>query len=314
MGWNSILTTGGKLIAAAAPVVKAATPKVVSAAASAGKAIGHTAIKNPLLAAVAWVYMKKDDGEGLVSAASSEIFGEDTVKNGGILQAVRNAAFGEDNSEKSIAENVTDSTLGEGTYQGGINRASEAYHDAKDYASQAYHGAKDFASEAYHDAKDLAHQGVAFVRDSVSGQSAANVQQGQLLYDAEGNIVGTYPGAGAYNPQQIAAMQNTNPFSSMGSFVSQMSGGKVTGLNALEIMVAAYMLFGSRFGWLGKIAGALIGGTAAKDITNRSARIQQQQMQNSSYAQQLHYQPQSSYQQPPQSSGEEYTVSRGRGI
>lgn len=310
MGWASVLKTGIKVVQVGArqggrvlsavghgtvTAVKAAAPvagKAITATAKtgveAGKAVGKAALKNPLYAGAAWLYMKKEDGEGIIPAATRELLGESAVKKGGLSQGVKDMVFGDDNADKSLAENVTDLTLGEGTYQRGLNGASEAYQNAKGYAQQ----------------------GVALARDSVMPQ------QGQLLYDANGNVVGAYPGAGAYNPQQVAAMQSANPFSSMGSFVNQMSGGTITGLNAVEIMAAAYMMFGSRFGWLGKIAGALVGGTAAKDITNRSAMIQQQQ-QMSSGVQPAYQQPQYVPQYPQQtlqSQDEDYTVSRGRGL
>lgn len=308
-GWSSFISGGAKLIKSggrllvtatskSAPVVGKAISATAKTGVEAGKAVGKAALKNPLYAGAAWLYMKKEDGEGILPAASREIFGADTVKNGGLLQGVKNTAFGEDNADKSLAENVTDLALGQGTYKNGLNSASEAYQNAKGYAQQ----------------------GISFVRDSVmpqQGQPGTDMQQGQLLYDANGNVVGAYPGAGAYNPQQVAAMQSANPFSSMGSFVNQVSGGKVTGLNAIEIMAAAYMMFGSRFGWLGKIAGALIGGTAAKDITNRSAMIQQQQQMGYGVQpayQQPQYVPQYPQQPVQQSQDEDYTVSRGRGI
>lgn len=307
MGWASVLKTGIKVVQVGArqggrvlsavghgtvTAVKAAAPvagKAITATAKtgveAGKAVGKAALKNPLYAGAAWLYMKKEDGEGIIPAATRELLGESAVKKGGLSQGVKDMVFGDDNADKSLAENVTDLTLGEGTYQRGVNGASQLYQDARGLARQ-------------------------------QGQPGSDMQQGQLLYDANGNVVGAYPGTGAYNPQQVAAMQSANPFSSMGSFVNQMSGGTITGLNAVEIMAAAYMMFGSRFGWLGKIAGALVGGTAAKDITNRSTMIQQQQ-QMSSGVQPAYQQPQYVPQYPQQtlqSQDEDYTVSRGRGL
>lgn len=266
-----------------------------------GKGLGKAAIRHPVAAGAAWVYMKKEDGEGILPAVAKEIFGEEKVTETGIAGGVNETVFGTHNTDKSVLENVTDLAFGEGSYKGAVQKGSDAYHAASDYA----------------------RQGMSFVRDSVmpQGQPGTDVQQGQLLYDANGNVVGAYPGAGAYtyNPEQVAAMQSANPFSSMGGFVNQISGGKVTGLNALEIVAAAYMMFGRRFGWLGKIAGALIGGTAAKDITNRSAMIQQQQQMGygvqPSYPQQQ-YVPQSPQQQvhQPQAQEEDYIISRGRSL
>lgn len=265
---------------------------------SVAKGLGKAASYHPIAAGAAWFYMTKEDGEGILTTAGKEILGE-KVKEDGIAGGLKEAVFGSDNADKSVVGNVTDLAFGEGTYEGAIQKVSDAYHATSDYA----------------------RQGMSFVRDSVmpQGQPGTNLQQGQLLYDANGNVVGAYPGAGAYNPQQVAAMQSATPFSSIGGFINQISGGKVTGLNALEIVAAAYMMFGSRFGWLGKIAGALIGGVAAKDITNRSAMIQMQQQMGygvQPYYPQQQFVPQSPQQQVQQSQAQEedYIISRGRSL
>lgn len=287
-GWTTLLKALGK-----------GSATLVKEGYAVGKGLGTAAIRNPVAAGVAWLYMTKEDGDGILTAAAKDIFGEEKVKETGIAGGVKEAVFGSNNADESVLENVTDLAFGEGTYEGAIQKVSDAYHATSDYA----------------------RQGMSFVRDSVmpQGQPGTNLQQGQLLYDANGNVVGAYPGAGAYNPQQVAAMQSATPFSSIGGFINQISGGKVTGLNALEIVAAAYMMFGSRFGWLGKIAGALIGGVAAKDITNRSAMIQMQQQMGygvQPYYPQQPFVPQSPQQQvqQPQAQEEDYIISRGRSL
>ena len=43
-----------------------------------------------------------------------------------------------------------------------------------------------------------------------------------------------------------------------GSFFSNLGKGKVSGLSLAGLVAAAYLIFG-RFGWLGKIAGTMLG-------------------------------------------------------
>ena len=50
----------------------------------------------------------------------------------------------------------------------------------------------------------------------------------------------------------------SNQMSGIGNFFSNIGNGKVSGASLLGLVASAFMLFG-RFGWFGKIAGALLG-------------------------------------------------------
>lgn len=51
---------------------------------------------------------------------------------------------------------------------------------------------------------------------------------------------------------------NGNGLDMFGSFFSNLGKGKVSGLSLAGLVAAAYLIFG-RFGWLGKIAGTMLG-------------------------------------------------------
>lgn len=51
---------------------------------------------------------------------------------------------------------------------------------------------------------------------------------------------------------------NGNGMDMFGSFFSNLGKGKVSGLSLAGLVAAAYLIFG-RFGWLGKIAGTMLG-------------------------------------------------------
>ena len=51
---------------------------------------------------------------------------------------------------------------------------------------------------------------------------------------------------------------NGNGLDMFGSFFSNLGKGKVSGLSLAGLVAAAYLIFG-RFGWLGKIAGTILG-------------------------------------------------------
>lgn len=70
----------------------------------------------------------------------------------------------------------------------------------------------------------------------------------------------------------------SNPFTSVNQFVGNITGGKMSTGNLVSIIAAAYMMFGSRFGWMGKIASMLLGGMTVKDMQNRQAIQQQAQL------------------------------------
>ncbi len=54
-----------------------------------------------------------------------------------------------------------------------------------------------------------------------------------------------------------------------GSFFGNLAKGKVSGLSLVGLVAAAFLTFG-RFGWLGKIAGAMLGMMLIGNNTNVS--------------------------------------------
>ena len=53
-------------------------------------------------------------------------------------------------------------------------------------------------------------------------------------------------------------MTSGNFLDGIGNFLNSIGSGRVTGMSLLGLVASAFMLFG-RFGWFGKIAGALLG-------------------------------------------------------
>lgn len=92
-------------------------------------------------------------------------------------------------------------------------------------------------------------------------------------------ITGNGHQAGSVDSQQSAMLASQNPFQGYNDMVSNFTGGKMTGLNLASMLGAMYLVFGSRFGWLGKIAGLMLGGMTAHSMENNAARLQQQQAQ-----------------------------------
>lgn len=56
----------------------------------------------------------------------------------------------------------------------------------------------------------------------------------------------------------VRNMSSGNFLDGIGNFFSNIGNGKVSGMSLLGLVASAFMLFG-RFGWFGKIAGALLG-------------------------------------------------------
>lgn len=100
----------------------------------------------------------------------------------------------------------------------------------------------------------------------------------QLMgYDSNGQpIYGIQPESSAVQP-------SSGPFGSINNMVSNITGGKLDAMNAVELIAAAYMMFSSRFGWMGKIGSILLGGNVAKDM---QARQQAQLLASQQFGQQ----------------------------
>lgn len=73
----------------------------------------------------------------------------------------------------------------------------------------------------------------------------------------------------------ISNLFNGNGLGSISNFFDNIGKGNVSGMSLLGLLAAGFLVFG-RFGWLGKIAGALM---SMMIIGNNSSRTQQQTQQ-----------------------------------
>lgn len=97
----------------------------------------------------------------------------------------------------------------------------------------------------------------------------------------------------------------TNKMSGIGNFFSNIGNGKVSGMSLLGLVASAFMLFG-RFGWFGKIAGALLGMMilgnnmgASQTQTQQQSEAPQRQQGNAQTAKPVASAPQVPVQQQP---------------
>lgn len=112
--------------------------------------------------------------------------------------------------------------------------------------------------------KETAHE--------VSDFMGSQVDRVQNAFQSVGQSVPQEP----YQPVVSPLSTMSSPFSSVNQMVENMTGGKMSTLNLASLLTAAYMIFGRRFGWMGTIAGIMLGTHTAKDMVQRQA---QQQMQ-----------------------------------
>lgn len=108
------------------------------------------------------------------------------------------------------------------------------------------------------------------VSDAVIGEEATNAIAGTAsdvkeLKDKAGEAVDSMNNAmGDINSKWSGMSKffrnifNGNGLDMFGSFFSNLGKGKVSGLSLAGLVAAAYLIFG-RFGWLGKIAGTMLG-------------------------------------------------------
>lgn len=212
--------------------------------------------KNVLfLSAAGWGAMHVVKGEGITEPVMEGLFGEEAA-NKGAVHCLNRTLFGKDDQDNSLVENTVDFVGGKGTY-----------NQAADFVSNTVEKGREYIGDAKEQGREMLQSAVA------SDTQMTVPSQGQtVLYDSNGNPhVITQPDV---PPQQIQQISQMSPFSGVDNFVASVTGGKISAFNMLEIIAAAYMMFGNRFGWIGKIGGALIGGSAAKEISARAAQQQ----------------------------------------
>lgn len=111
---------------------------------------------------------------------------------------------------------------------------------------------------------------VRIVSDAVVGESVTNAIAGTAddvreLTDKAGEAVDAVSGAAAGIDSKLGGVSNFLRGASggglpdmLGGFFRNLGQGNVSGLSIAGLVAAAFLIFG-RFGWLGKIAGALLG-------------------------------------------------------
>ena len=111
---------------------------------------------------------------------------------------------------------------------------------------------------------------VRIVSDAVVGESVTNTIAGTAddvreLKDKAGEAVDAVSGAVTGIDSKLGGVSNFLKGASggglpdmFGSFFRNLGQGNVSGLSIAGLVAAAFLIFG-RFGWLGKIAGALLG-------------------------------------------------------
>lgn len=103
----------------------------------------------------------------------------------------------------------------------------------------------------------------------------------------------------------VQNMSSGNFLDGIGNFFSNIGNGRVSGMSLLGLVASAFMLFG-RFGWFGKIAGALLGMMilgnnmgASQTQTQQMSETPQRQQGNAQTAKPVASAPQVPVQQQP---------------
>ena len=255
---KDVIFKGGKWI------LKGSDDAAEAAAETAGKTARKGILKGTVdaadslfrLGAYGYVGTSLLSGKGLIDIGGTAVLGNERMKKmdqDGVAGMLNGMAFGQNNADKSIVSNVVDTVGGNGTAQ----RISHAGGQFVDGVQDAYHSGREMISGAF------APQG-------------GELMQSQYPQDPFMQ----------YNPSQQQPQglyqQNTpvGPFQGINSYIENMTGGKMGAMDAAALMAAAYMMFGSRFGWMGKVASMLIGGYTVKDMQQRRQAMQMGTMQS----------------------------------
>ena len=110
-------------------------------------------------------------------------------------------------------------------------------------------------SDTVHGAVD----GVRDLKESVSGMT-------EKVSSAAQNVDGKLSGISSF----ISDVFSGNGGEMLGGFLGNLAHGNVSGMGIMGLVLSAFLIFG-RFGWMAKIAGAML---AMMTIGNNSARVQ----------------------------------------
>lgn len=193
------------------------------------------------------------------------------IEGNGILHGAMTGAFGQDTTDQIKNNGIA----------GGVK--SVLFGD--DYANDAIAPAlvKNIFGD---DCIENVRNGCQNLMSSITSGRQAQTVPPVIGYDANGQpIYGVMPDASMMQP-------TSSPFGSINNMVSNITGGKLNTMNALELIAAAYMMFSSRFGWMGKIGSILLGGNVAKDMQARQQAQLQSQLQSQQMMQQQVLMPQ----------------------
>lgn len=87
-------------------------------------------------------------------------------------------------------------------------------------------------------------------------------------------------------------------------FLGGLSGGRLGLMNTVSLIAGAYLLFGGKFGWLGKIAGLFLGGSGLMSLLNAPQTVNRQHLSG--------YEPLLEEVAPEEEKEENVVVTRGR--
>ncbi len=163
----------------------------------------------------------------------------DKIKDDGLAGAANKIVFGSRGEDKSVAENVVDGVVGEGTFK----QAKDTVHDVGRGAADMYHA----------------------VRDGLSGQPSQQLPGDQNPYQQLPD--NQY----SYQPDPSAKLVSDSPFGGVSDALSSiLSGGK--GLSIAALIPAFYLMFG-HFGWMGKLSSMLLGTLAVKNLRAQQSSV-----------------------------------------
>lgn len=169
------------------------------------------------------------------------ILGEDRQKaysEDGALGVIKNVAAGPGSENKSLGEIVTDTTLGEGTYDKSKDTLSTAIDNLKDATAAAVNGMSAVVKGTSNAVQTMASRGGQQYDDAMLYQTG----QQNLFGGGIGGIIGNL-----------------------------LSGGGT--MNILSLIMSAFLMFGN-FGWMGKVGSIMLGSSALKNMKQRNLQSQ----------------------------------------
>lgn len=219
-----------------------------------------------------------DNSWNIAKTAGVGYIGWNILSGKGLIHPVLDSVKGD--TEKSFAEDLIDTSFGEGTYgymKGGLGSVVGEGVDIYQGVKGTVTGVSDEVANIYQGGKDM--MAGAFTGNGMVSDGSGN------YYDP---TMEQYP-----SMNQMTGMQQqqgnglmSGLMGGMNNAVNTISGGNVSKMNLAGLLLSAYMMFG-RFGWLGKAASLMLGGMTLKNINShqntQQMQMQQQQGQQQNY-------------------------------